>query len=172
MLLGYFCFHYSLYHLQDACCLSACHVCSLSLSLYTFNIKFRKRITPMQPCTSIPYVRLRGVSEKIKRICSCWHQSHVSIGKNTQISLLTMVKPRNNRSNRCNGSCVPHSLYGLWPYKHWGDMQNAQCMTKGTSCNTVVWSLNWLHVYITQHTIEEDHRIDWSNSTVAPEKLK
>jgi hypothetical protein len=90
--------------------------------------------------TSILYVR--GVSEKIKR------SHNISTGKNTQIPPhhARYVAKAQNTSNRCKRNCVPHPLYATGcgcSYIGVIILQNAQCMTKGTSM-LLLNHRNWL----------------------------
>ena len=111
--------------------------------------------------TSIPYVR--GVSEKIKRICFKVGIGTMFRSGRTLLSLLIKVKPR---TDPIDATGVVYRI----------PCMDCDCSYIGETCKTLNVRLKehqrcCRHLesqksVVAQHAIEEDHRIDWNQSTV------
>ena len=102
--------------------------------------------------TSIPFVR--GVSERIKRVCDKVGIKVFFRSGNTLRSMLTKVKPPPDTLNS------PGVIYRI-PFKNCdrsyiGRTEHQRC------CR----NLDAQRSAVAQHALDEDHRIDWEGSTV------
>ena len=132
-------------------------------------IKNKNEIEDTKAITTIPYIR--GVSEKIRRICSkVGIKVMFRSGRTLEPrSLLSKVKPKTYLTDTtgvvyripcmdCDRSYIGETCRTL----------NARLKEHQRCCR----NLDLQKSAVAQHAVEEDHRIDWNNNMVVDKELK